>query len=96
MGGGALGWLGGLLVACGLYGVIFAVIDTPLPLRFCVLAMVGLPLGVCLMILQTRFEDRERFARARMRRGECLVCGNKLGDSIERMCQGCRGRHRAI
>lgn len=48
-----------------------------------------LPIIVILFRLSDRFESRERFARARIRRGECFGCGEKLGSTERHYCDNC-------
>lgn len=49
-----------------------------------VLPLIGIPLFVAALLFIGRaelpFRDAERKARARIRRGECVVCGQKLID----------------
>ncbi len=42
-----------------------------------------------LVFLRMPFGDVERFARARLRRGECVTCGAKLADNGESPCTMC-------
>lgn len=50
-----------------------------------------LPMIVVVFRLSNRFESRERFARARIRRGECFGCGEKLENTLGNYCETCSG-----
>jgi hypothetical protein len=50
-----------------------------LPLPFAI--AIGVASAVFLVFLVMPFQSCERFARARLRRGECGVCGQRLNGS---------------
>jgi len=54
-------------------------------------SLVLLSLGVAYHIrVYEPFYSRERFARARIRRHECVICGTKLRGIPDEICTDCR------
>lgn len=62
--------------------VCWRVLHLPWPLSVLLLGLVGLLLAV-----EAAFKDCERFAQARIRRGECVRCGAKSGTPHLMKCQ---------
>jgi hypothetical protein len=52
-------------------------------------ALIGASLAFFSRVHQP-FQDRERFARARIRRHECVICGEKLAADDAEYCLECR------
>jgi hypothetical protein len=60
----------------GCVGLFFAGMAAGRAYGLWVLWYVALPLGVIWLHVTGRFEDRERFGRARLHRRECVWCGH--------------------
>lgn len=85
LGIGAFEFLASSLIILGLVAIHGGL--TVAPLYF--LGVLGIPLGIILCIAAMRFESRERLAKARKRRSECLGCGARLNDDGSRFCRTC-------
>jgi hypothetical protein len=77
-----LEWIGFIPLLVGIVGGLFALLRDPLWAWW----LTAIPIGIGLTIAAIRFEDRERFARARLRRRECFSCGAKLAGSDSLHC----------
>lgn len=80
-----VGCFGGILIIGAIVGTVFAIQRSPLWL----MTWLVVPLAVWLIRYDNRFLSRERFARARIRRHECIQCGVKLDVESEHYCRGC-------
>jgi hypothetical protein len=74
--------LGITLLFTALVGIGTAIRSSPLWL----LTVPAGPVAIRVFVLDRRFQSRARFARARIRRHECIRCGMQLAEESARDC----------
>lgn len=90
--GGVFDWVGAVLFALALAPGISVVTERPeWPRELAVSVAIALLAGGIgwFRWVQMPFSNRERFARARLRRHECVTCGVKLETAADDQCPAC-------
>jgi hypothetical protein len=75
LGGGCGGSWGGWIAGVALWGALIAGAVAGYALGWCVFPLVTVPIVAISIVVSGGFENRERFGRARLHRGECVWCG---------------------
>jgi hypothetical protein len=81
----AFGWITVIMEVGISLGIVLAIVHS----AAWWLVLLASPIPIWMHVQQGRGEARERFARARIRRHECIRCGVKLDDESAHYCTDC-------